>query len=368
MANEQRIEHVDPNMIVDPKIKEPDVQFYDVREEPFKVYGLYNYREEPDFKRMPDDVAKSVNDGVAYLYLQTAGGRVRFSTDSQYVGIRAIMPYVSYYDHMPMTGSSAFDLYVDEPETGISRFHRSFRPDFGIKTGYEALNRFPDRKLRHFTIHFPTYSNVRSLQIALQKDATLGEGMKYLDVPPIVYYGSSITQGGCASRPGNTYQSVLSQRLNIDHINLGFSGNGKGEDSMVDYMASLKMSAFVSDYDHNAPNVEHLRNTHCKMYQKIRAAHPDIPYIMLSRPDFDSAFGNYDDNILRRNVIYDTYRYARQTGDKNVYFIDGESIFRGKYSNMCTVDGSHPTDLGFALMADTIEAELRRALTQHLFD
>ena len=188
--------------------------------------------------------------------------------------------------------------------------------------------------------------------------------MQYRDLPPIVYYGSSITQGGCASRPGNTYQSVLSQRLNIDHINLGFSGNGKGEDSIVEYMASLKMSAFVSDYDHNAPSVEHLRNTHCKMYQKIRAAHPDIPYIMLSRPDFDHA---YNDSIRRRDVIYETFRYAHAQGDRNVYFIDGASIFRGKYADMCTVDGCHPTDLGFALMADAIEAELERAMTQHLF-
>lgn len=368
MSTDQRIEHLDPNMIVTPKIKEPDVQFYDVREAPFHVYGLYNYRDEPDFKRMPDEVAKNVNTGVASMYLQTAGGRVRFSSDSQYVAIRAIMPYVSHYDHMPMTGSSAFDLYVDEPETGISRFHRSFRPDFDIQHGYEAINRFPDRKLRYFTIHFPTYSNVRTLWIGLQNDATVGAGMPYRELPPIVYYGSSITQGGCASRPGNTYQSVLSQRLNIDHINLGFSGNAKGEDTIVDYMSSLTMSAFVSDYDHNAPSVEHLRNTHCRMYQKIRKKHPDMPYIMLSRPDFDSAFGYYDDNILRRAVVFDTYRFARDRGDRNVYYIDGQSIFRGKYTNMCTVDGSHPTDLGFALMADAIEAELQRAMTQHLFD
>jgi len=93
-----------------------------------------------------------------------------------------------------------------------------------------------------------------------------------------------------------------------------------------------------------------------------------MPYIMLSRPDFDSAFGYYDDNILRRAVVFDTYRFARDRGDRNVYYIDGQSIFRGKYTNMCTVDGSHPTDLGFALMADAIEAELQRAMTQHLFD
>ena len=365
MAVNQSIEHLDPNMIVEPKIKEPDVCFYDVRNDPFEVYGFYNYREEPDFKRLPDDLAKSVNKGVASLYLQTAGGRVRFSTDSQYVAIRAIMPHIGHMDHFALTGSSAFDLFVDDPETGISRFYKSFRPDYHFKNGYESINKFPSRKMRHFTIHFPTYSNVRNLYIGLQQDAKVGAGMKYRDVPPIVYYGSSITQGGCASRPGNTYQCIVSRRLNMDHINLGFSGNGCGEDNIVEYMATLPMSAFVSDYDHNAPTPTHLKNTHCKMYQKIREKNPDIPYIMLSRPDFDN---NYDESILRRDVIYDTYRFAREQGDRNVYYIDGKSIFQGKYTDMCTVDGCHPTDLGFALMADHIEAELQRAMTQHLFD
>ena len=140
---------------------------------------------------------------------------------------------------------------------------------------------------------------------------------------------------------------------------------GCGEDNIVEYMATLPMSAFVSDYDHNAPNPTHLKNTHCKMYQKIREKNPDVPYIMLSRPDVDN---NYDESILRRDVIYDTYRFAREQGDRNVYYIDGKSIFQGKYTDMCTVDGCHPTDLGFALMADHIEAELQRAMTQHLFD
>jgi lysophospholipase L1-like esterase len=122
------------------------------------------------------------------------------------------------------------------------------------------------------------------------------------------------------------------------------------------------MTAFVCDYDHNAPDAEHLEKTHYKMYEKIRAAHPDIPYIIISKPDFDS---NYVTSIPRRNVIFDTYRRARDNGDLNVYYIDGAGIFRGPYEDSCTVDGTHPNDLGFALMADAIEAELKRAFTQN---
>ena len=198
------------------------------------------------------------------------------------------------------------------------------------------------------TINFPTYSNVSELYIALKEGSKLGHGMKYRNKKPVVFYGSSITQGACASRPGNIYQNVFSRRMGMDYINLGFSGSGKAEDVIVDYMAKLEMSVFVSDYDHNAPNVEYLEKTHEKMYKKIRERNPDIPYIIMSKPDFE---GTYDINVRRRNVIMRTYENALFSGDKKVYFIDGEAIFKGDYADMCTVDTVHPNDLGFALMA-----------------
>ena len=364
MPEKITIEELDKNMAVQKTVNEPDICFYDVRKFPFDVYGLYNYRDEPDFKRMPDAVAETVNPGVKRLNYATAGGRVRFCTDSQYVAIRAIMPHVEHMSHFAMTGSSSFDLFIDDPDSGISRFHRPFRIDKNAKNGYESILKFKTRQPRYFTINFPTYSFVKDLYVGLQQDATVGEGLKYRNIPPVVFYGSSITQGACANRPGNIYQNIISRRMNLDYINLGFSGSGCAEDTIVDYMAGLEMSAFVSDYDHNAPNVAHLEQTHRKMYEKIRAAHPDIPYVMISRVDFDCS---YDENILRRDVIMDTYRFARANGDQNVYYIDGAGVFRGPYQDMCTTDGCHPTDLGFALMADAIGNELARAFTQKLF-
>lgn len=342
----------------------PDVRFYDVRREPFEVYGLYNYREEPQFKRLPDEIGLNVNEGIKELYLNTAGGRVRFSTDSQYIAIKAVMPTIHLMAHMPLSGSAGFDLYVDDPETGDSRFRKPFVPARDAVGGFEAKVEFKKRTLRHFTIHFPSYSQVRELYVGIQQDAVLGDGMKYKKVDPIVFYGSSITQGACASRPGNAYQNVISRQFGMDYLNLGFSGNGKAEDTIVDYMCKLPMSIFVSDYDHNAPNAEYLLKTHLKMYQKIRTAHPNIPYIMISKPDYDGML-DLDQNIDRRNVIFDSYRYAYDHGDRNVYFIDGESIFRGPYEDLCTVDGTHPNDLGFALMADAVGAIIRRSFTQN---
>ena len=124
------------------------------------------------------------------------------------------------------------------------------------------------------------------------------------------------------------------------------------------------MSIFVCDYDHNAPNAEHLKKTHLKLYQKIRAAHPDIPFLILSKPDFNFALTSESENKYRRDVIYETYRHAITSGDKHVYFVDGESMLRGHYEDMCTVDGTHPNDLGMALMADAVSETIRRIILQ----
>ncbi len=343
-------------------ISQNGVVFHDVRKPPFRIYGLYNPEAEKDFKRLPDDVARKTNSGVASLYLNTAGGRVRFCTNSATVSIKAEMPIMGKMSHFALSGSCGFDLYIDE-KNGDTHFSRGFKPPFHSECGFEASATFDTKKKRYFTLNFPTYSNIRNLYIGLDEGAFLGEGKKYLPVAPIVYYGSSITQGGCASRPGNTYESIVSQRMNIDHINLGFSGSGRGEDAISDYIASLKMSAFVMDYDHNSPSPEHLEETHHKMYSKIRKANRNIPIIMMSKSDFNCG---YFMNAKRRNVIYSSYMQALNDGDRNVYFIDGESVFRGPYENICTVDGNHPNDMGFALMADAVEATLKKAFRQEL--
>lgn len=365
--------NVDRNLIIETDVDVSDLTLYDVREEPFRVYGLYDYKNEPEFKRMPDGAARAVSENVAILAKMPAGGRVRFSTNSKHIAIRALMPSVGHFSNMPITGSAGFDLFVEEPTFRLYRHAKTFVPPYDIKNGYVSRFEFPDKRLRYITINFPCYNPLTSLEIGLDKDAEVGEGLDYRSDAPIVYYGSSITQGGSASRPGNTYQNIVTRALELDHVNLGFSGNAKGEDEIVDYIKSLKMYAFVCDYDHNATIIRDLERTHLRMYQRIREAHPDVPYIIISKVDFDQAYvdkienntppDTYNSSITRRNIIMDTYRYARDHGDRNVYFIDGESVFRG-YSDMTTVDTVHPGDLGFMLMAKAVTETIKRAITQ----
>ena len=340
----------------------PNISFYDVRKAPFTLYGLYAPASEKPFKRLPKSVASETSPAVMRLSLQTAGGRVRFSTDSDFIAIKAVMPYVSRFAHMPLTGTSGFDLYIDSD--GGSRFCKLFKPEPDMEGGYESVIRFKERKMRSFTINFPSYNALDELYVGLASDAAVGSGREYRTALPVVFYGSSITQGACTSRPGLTYENMISRKYDLDYLNFGFSGNARAEDTIVEYMASLPMLAFVSDYDHNAPSVEHLQKTHCRMYETVRRANPDIPYIMLSRPDY---FRDVEDSIARRDVVIDTFRYARSQGDTRAFYIDGEGIFKGPYEDSCCVDGTHPNDIGMMMMAESIGKLLERALRGHPF-
>ena len=242
-AKQIQAEHPDPNLNVKAGINRPDVRLYDVRQAPFQLYGFHT-----PFVRMPEEVARATSEGVLSLHRDAAGGRVRFSCDSKYVAIRAEFSDITRFSHMPLTGTAGFDLYIDDPVSGVSRYYKTFVPPYGMVDGYEQVIDFPDRRLRYFTIHFPSYSKVNRLFVGLQESAVVGEGLPYRDPLPIVYYGSSITQGACSSRPGVIYQNMVSRDLNLDYRNFGFSGHGKGEDAMIEYLASLPMLAFVSDY------------------------------------------------------------------------------------------------------------------------
>ena len=229
-------------------------------------------------------------------------------------------------------------------------FRCRIRPPFEMTDGYQSIFEFSDCQMREITLHFPLYSDVCELFIGLQKDAVVEKATPYSITKPVVFYGSSVTQGCCATRPGNSYAAILSKWFDFDFINLGFSGNGKGEQAMADYIAGLDMSMFVMDYDHNAPDLAYLSATHPKMYQTIRSSHPDIPIIMMSAMSLPHILENH---YARRDFIYNTYLDARSHGDQNVYFWDGSKEF-APYADYGTIEGSHPNDYGFYGMASSL--------------
>ena len=343
------IRNNDKKTVVKSALNIDDIHYYDVKKDPFEVYGLYDYKRQASFKRMPDDVAAVVSENVKELALNTARGRVRFSTDSKYISINVVMPEVYKSPHMTLAGTAGFDIYIDGK--GKSTYHATFMPPIDMEKGYESVVYFPDNKQRSVTINFPLYCKVDALYIGLQEKSSVNKGIEYRSSKPVLYYGSSITQGGGASRPGNAYQSIISRRLNIDYLNLGFSGSAIAQESIAEYMAILDSSIFICDYDYNAPDYKYLQKTHNRLYQICRTKNAAVPIVFISKPNFEL---DVKDSVMRRDVIYKTFIEAVKNGDKNVYFIDGMCLFKDQHRDCCTVDGIHPNDAGFVRMAEVI--------------
>ena len=352
--------NIDKNMIVSKTIGDAEVIWRDVRQEPFALNGFYEPLTEPFFRRLPEDVATATSDGVKYLSRESAGGRVRFTTSSPYIAIRAKFKVVGRSSHLTLISSAGFDLYIDG-EFG-TRFVKEFRMPYDMVDTYEQIIHLEGEKTRTYTINFPVHSVVETLEIGLKPDAFLGEPAPYRNYKPVIFYGSSIVHGTAATRPGLTYPSIISRNMNLDYRNIGFSGMARGEKPIAEWMATLPMSVFVCDYDHNAWTVEELENTHHRLYEIIREKNPDVPYIMVTRPDYWTLPCDQETILKRRDVIMASYLKARATGDKNVYFIDGTSFNVAPNQYEQTVDAVHPNDAGFIRMADTIGTVIRHAL------
>lgn len=344
------------NSIVDNQ----EVVWYDARKAPFSLHGFHEPKTEPTFRRVPKEVADATSEGVSGLGGMSAGGRVRFSTNSPYVAIRSKQPSVGRSTFETMIETAGFDLYIDG-EFG-SKCIGEFRIPDDMTDGYVALVYFGEFKERYITINFPIYSVVSNLEIGLNPSASLGGERPYRDIKPVYFYGSSIVNGTGASRPGLIYPNIISRDLNIDFRSLGFAGRAMGEQVMAEWLSKQDMSVFVCDYDHNAPTLEHLETTHYAFYETFRKSNPDVPYIMITRPDFWTRIHEQEHILQRRDIIMTSYLKARANGDKNVYFIDGMSFFTGTHQYECSIDGVHPNDEGYLRMADAIGTMIKYVL------
>ncbi len=332
-----------------------DIKYYDTETEPFKFYGIH--REGDSFCRMPAALAEKVSDNIKSLNRKTAGGRLRFKTDSAYVALYVVVTEEFKMPRMALCGTSGFDIY-ESTESG-QRYMGTYIPPAEYDTEYDGIVHFNGKKMRDLIINFPLFAGVKKLYVGIEKGASLASGDEYRYKEPIVYYGSSITQGGCVSRPGCTYQSIISSKLDVDYINFGFAGNAMGEVSIADYISQLKMSVFVYAYDHNAPSAEYLQNTHKPFFDVIRRRNPKLPVIILPRPKFYLC----DDEKIREDIIQNTYAAAKADGDKNVYFISGRELMNLVKDNG-TVDNVHPTDSGFFSIAKALEPIVSEILSK----
>lgn len=348
----ENIQTIDKNFNVVTKLDKTDIEYYDIEKEPFKIYGIF--RDGDCFRRIPQNIAPLISESVGVLSTHAAGGRVRFKTNSPYISIIVEYNLTAKMSHFALSGSIGCDLYKEVENK--EHFINTFMPPFEIDNYYEQIIQGLEEKISSYTINLPLYSSVSKFYVGIKKGSVLEKCNDYnYEEKPIVYYGSSITQGGCASRPGMAYPAILSRKFNINHINLGFSGSAKGEELMAKFVSDLDMKIFVYDYDYNAPSAKHLQNTHENMFKIVRKKHPNLPIIILTNPF------NIDERKKRQEIIYQTYINAVNNGDKNVYFISGDKLIE-TCSEEGSVDACHPTDLGFVSMAKALEEVLTTIL------
>ncbi len=351
-----KIEEIDKNF-QQAKVGGKDVSYKDALQAPFVLSGFPWRDPQKVFNRLPAAFTdKDVNPGALSLSRHSTGGAIRFRTDSPYIALRAQLAYSSDMNHMPRAGSAGFDLY--RGSGAAIRYCKTVQPGRDQKQIEIMMVDGAPKQMTDYTLNLPLYGSAAKIEIGLAPGAKVEAPAPQAITRPVLFYGSSITQGGCASRPGNAYTTMLCRAIDAPQINLGFSGSGKGEIAVARAIAGLDLAAFVMDYDHNAPTPEYLKQTHEPFFKAVREKQPDLPIIIMSKCDFNGS----KNEIARRDIIRQTYENAVKAGDKHVWFIDGETLFGKEERDASTVDGCHPNDLGFYRMYKTVLPVLKEAI------
>lgn len=330
---------------------------YQFTDSPIEICGLEVIDPvHKNYWRLPDEESAQVSDFIRDRSKTACGGRIRFRTNTKNLHLTMTLYGNSPDGCIPMCGSAGADVLRGIGEQSVY---------VGVLNPHSYENLTPQAtfqlsgQMEQITINLPRNEHVAGFEIEIDDDAELLAPIPYSRPGKLCFYGSSITEGGCCSRVGNAYAAAVSRWLDTDYVNYGFSGNAKGETAMADIIIRREFTGLIYDYDHNAPNVEHLAATHQAFFKHIRQAKPNLPILMLSKPDFDA---DPLDGSARRNVILKTYLDAVNEGDNLVWFLDGEQFFGTFGREMCSVDNCHPNDLGSFRMAERVYSMLLKIL------
>lgn len=311
-----------------------------------------------DLIRLPRRLKESFRVPVWELAQSPSGGRIRFTTDSTRLSIRLEYPSPPGMRNMHAFGQTGVDLYLDGTYRGTATATAESKE--GVPVEHVYFENLP-RARREITLYLPLYKPVKVLGIGIDKDAHVGKAAPFALPRPAVFYGTSITQGGCASRSGMSYQSMLGRMLNLDFVNLGFSGNGKGEPALARAVAEIDAAIFVLDFSQNNESVESLIEVYDPFIATLREKHPETPILAITpianaseplKPGKLEAMRAHIREVVGRRI---------GAGDKHLQLMEGTDLL-GPDRLDGLVDGVHPNDLGFEWMADGIAARLAKML------
>lgn len=357
------IKMVDKNFEINKKID--SIKFYNpLVDEWFKIYGFGWFTKDRAFYRLPKDsfeLVEKVNPKLNRLAVDTAGGQVHFVTNSTKLVIKVKLFRPNYLSGMTFVAQGGFDCYVGSTYDNLL-FYNTSRFEVNL-TEYEVeIFSNMDHNEKLIVLNFPLYNGVVELEIGLDSESYLKTPPKLKHQEKLVVYGTSIVQGGCVSRPGLAYPNFLSRALNIETINLGFSGNAFGEVEIAEIMASLNdVKMFILDYEANAGTNGKLEAGLESFLQTLRKYHPQVLIVVVSRIKY--LFDDLNPTLgKRRKEIFDFQKslVARliENGDDNLLFIDGSKLLGDNYHEF-TVDSVHPNDIGMLKLGEGILEKIR---------
>lgn len=356
----QNLVKLDPNMAaIDP---ENGTRWYNILDLGLEGQG---WREtEHPFDRLPAKAKGVVRNPVWSLSHHSSGLRARFVTDATTISARWSLRFDNLaMNHMPATGVSGLDLYARDGTDW--RWVAVGRPTQIPENQATLIGGIPPGS-HEFLLYLPLYNGVDSVEIGLPPSAEIAKApLRPEDRhPPMVFYGTSITHGGCASRPGMTYPAILSRRLRYPFINLGFSGNGRMDPEFGDLLGDLDASVYVIDCLPNM-NPEMVTERTSPLVHKIRQLRPETPILLVENIVYQNSWFLPDAKTSyqkKNEALRAAYESLAAEGVRNLYYVKSDDLLGT--DGLATVDGTHPTDLGFIRMADALEPILRNALRE----
>lgn len=351
LAGQARCEEVPP---VKPKL-EDGLAWFDVRD--WGVEGRGWSQTERYFDRLPAKAKGKVRDAVWQLSRHSAGMAARFETDATVIWTRyTLLSNSLAMPHMPATGVSGVDLYAQDG-TGRWRWLAVGRPERAPNVKVRLIDGIEPGR-RAYMLYLPLYNGVESLQIGLAPQAAM-KPLAPRGSRPIVFYGTSITHGGCASRSGMAYPAILGRRLDRPTINLGFSGNGTMDLEVAALLAELDAAAYVIDCLPNT-NASAVAERTEPTVRRLRSARPKAPIVLVEDRTFANAPllpAHRRHHAASRAALKAAFQRLQAAGVEGLVYVEGEHLLGD--DGEATVDGSHPTDLGMMRMADALEPILR---------
>jgi hypothetical protein len=300
------------------------------------------------YDRLPISYKEIVREPVWDLSKSSAGMSIRFLSNSKSINVKWTILNNLKMNHMAETGIKGVDLYFKNKDNW--QYLNTGRPD-GIKNESTLINNMSE-EMREFKIFLPLYDGVVNIEVGIDSNSVIKKPLKNRN-KPIIFYGTSITQGGCASRPGMAHTNIISRKLDLDCINFGFSGNGRMEQPIAKLMSESKPLFYVIECMPNMENQENVTNKTIPLVNTIRENNPEAPIVFVENfiPTSPILDEKRENEIRGMNLALKTeYQKMISEGYNNIFYIESKNAIGN--DNEGTVDGVHFTDLGFLRYAD----------------